>query len=355
MKQDDRNSLLGIKSDYDSNIHPGLKLGRIGVLLINLGTPDGTDYWSIRRYLAEFLTDRRVIEWSPIYWYPLLYGVILNRRPQRIGQAYKSIWNNELDESFLRTHTRHQSKKLKFRLMDLGDNVVVDWAMRYGTPSIADKLVAMKDAGCERILCYPLYPQYSAATTATVNDRVFDVLKKMRWQPTLRIVPPYYDDPSYIAALANSIKTHLVGCDWEPEVVIASYHGIPKSYFMAGDPYHCQCLKTTRLLREYLVWPEERLISTFQSRFGPQEWLTPYTDKTLKKLARDGIKRVAVINPGFVSDCLETLEEIAKEAREDFIEAGGDRFTHIPCLNDGDCGMSVIEHIVRRELRGWAE
>ncbi|MEO1609310.1 MAG: ferrochelatase [Pseudomonadota bacterium] len=355
MNQHTSFSSFGSVPEHADADHPKVAVGKVGVLLINLGTPDGTDYWSMRRYLAEFLTDRRVIEWSPVYWYPILYGIVLNKRPQRVGKAYESIWNNELDESFLRTYTRSQSDKLAQRLSNLGDNLIVDWAMRYGTPSIPERLRALKDTGCERILWFPLYPQYAAATTATVNDKAFDTLKKMRWQPSVRTVPPYYDDPIYIEALANSIQTHLAGLDWEPEVVLASYHGIPKSYFLAGDPYHCQCLKTTRLLREHMGWEAKRLMSTFQSRFGPEEWLKPYTDETVKKLAGDGIKRIAIFNPGFVSDCLETLEEIAEEAKEEFIEAGGENFTHIPCLNDGDQGMNVIEHVVRRELRGWAE
>ncbi len=355
MNQHIKQSSFGATPEHAGADHPKVAVGKIGVLLVNLGTPDGTDYWSMRRYLAEFLTDRRVIEWSPIYWYPILYGIVLNRRPQRVGEAYRSIWNNELDESFLRTYTRNQSEKLSRRLINLGADVMVDWAMRYGTPSIPERLTALKDAGCERILWYPLYPHYAAATTATVNDKAFETLQKMRWQPAVRTVPPYNDDPVYIAALANSIKTHLESLEWDPEVVIASYHGIPKSYFMAGDPYHCQCLKTTRLLREHLGWSKDRLISTFQSRFGPEEWLQPYTDETVEKLAHDGVKRIAVFNPGFVSDCLETLEEIAEEAKEEFIKAGGEKFEHIPCLNDSDDGMDVIEHLVRRELRGWAE
>ena len=333
--------------------HPAVSFGRIGVLLVNLGTPDGTDYWSMRRYLAEFLTDRRVIEWSPLYWYPILYGIVLNRRPQRVGKAYESIWNKDLDESYLRTFTRNQSVAISGRLGDLGDNLTVDWAMRYGNPSIAERMDALRDAGCERVLVFPLYPQYAAATTASVNDKTFDALKAMRWQPALRTVPPYHDDPIYIEALADSITAHLAALSWQPEVVIASYHGIPKSYFMAGDPYHCQCLKTTRLLREHLGWSDDQLISTFQSRFGPEEWLQPYTDETVENLARDGVKRIAVLNPGFVSDCLETLEEIAVEAAESFEAAGGEAFTHIPCLNDSDGGLGVIEHIVRRELKGW--
>lgn len=335
--------------------HPAVSFGRIGVLLVNLGTPDGTDYWSMRRYLAEFLTDRRVIEWSPLYWYPILYGIVLNRRPQKVGKAYESIWNKDLDESYLRTFTRNQGDGLGGRLRDLGDRVSVDWAMRYGNPSIADRMNALREAGCDRILLFPLYPQYAAATTASVNDKTFDALKAMRWQPALRTVPPYHDDPVYIEALANSITSHLASLSWEPEVVIASYHGIPKSYFLAGDPYHCQCLKTTRLLREHLGWDDSRLISTFQSRFGPEEWLQPYTDETVEKLAHDGVKRIAVFNPGFVADCLETLEEIAVEAAGEFKAAGGEEFAHIPCLNDSEDGMRVIEHIVRRELGGWID
>jgi len=333
--------------------HPAVKVGRVGVLLVNLGTPDGTDYKSMRRYLAEFLTDKRVIEWSRVYWYPILYGIVLNRRPQKVGKAYESIWNNELDESFLRTYTRNQSELLSERIAGGDGRIVVDWAMRYGKPSIAEKLQKLKDQGCDRILWFPLYPQYAAATTATVNDKAFECLMKMRWQPAVRTVPPYHDDPAYIKALATSIQSHLVKLDWKPEKIIASYHGIPQSYFDKGDPYHCQCLKTTRLLREHLGWNEDYLMSTFQSRFGPEEWLKPYTDKTIEQLGQSGTKRIAVFNPGFVSDCLETLEEIAVEAKESFIENGGEEFTHIPCLNDTDAGMALIETVVRRELGGW--
>lgn len=333
--------------------HPVVRHGRVGVLLVNLGTPDGTDYWSMRRYLAEFLTDKRVIEWSRVYWYPILYGIVLNKRPQRVGKAYESIWNKDLDESYLRTYTRSQSDRLAERITAPDGRLVVDWAMRYGNPSIASRLERLKDIGCDRILLFPLYPQYAAATTATVNDKAFDALKAMRWQPAVRTVPPYHDDPAYIAALAASIDAHLATLEWAPEKIIASYHGIPQSYFDKGDPYHCQCLKTSRLLREHLGWGEDLLISTFQSRFGPEEWLKPYTDETIEELAKGGTRRIAVFNPGFVSDCLETLEEIAVEARDDFIENGGEQFTHIPCLNDGDLGLGVIEAIVRRELGGW--
>ncbi len=332
--------------------HPPVAFGKVGVLLVNLGTPDGTDATSMRRYLREFLTDKRVIEWPRALWYPILFGIVLNTRPAKVGKAYQSIWNTERDESYLRTYTRSQSDRLAEALAG-HQNVVVDWAMRYGQPSIGDRISALQRAGCERILLFPLYPQYAASTTATVNDKAFEALAKMRWQPALRTVPPYHDDPAYIAAIAGSIETHLAGLDWQPDLVLASFHGIPLSYFKKGDPYHCHCMKTSRLVRERLGWDEKRLMTTFQSRFGPEEWLQPYTDKTVEKLAKDGVKNIAVINPGFVSDCLETLEEIAGEAGEIFHEHGGENFTHIPCLNDGDAGMSVIETVVRRELGGW--
>ncbi|MCF3638463.1 ferrochelatase [Rhizobium sp. TRM95111] len=332
--------------------HPTVESGRIGVLLVNLGTPDGTDYTSMRRYLKEFLTDKRVIEWPRALWYPILFGIVLNTRPGKVGKAYETIWNKERNESFLRTYTRRQAE-LMAASMAGHPNVVVDWAMRYGQPSIASRLEHLQKQGCERILVFPLYPQYAAATTATVNDKAFEALLKMRWQPALRTVPPYHDDPAYIDALAVSIEKHVAGLDWEPEVVLTSFHGIPKSYFDKGDPYYCQCQKTARLLRERLGWRKERLMVTFQSRFGPEEWLQPYTDKTVEKLAQDGVKRIAVINPGFVSDCLETLEEIAEQAAESFHHNGGEHFTHIPCLNDSPEGMAVLEKVVRRELAGW--
>ncbi|WP_457579670.1 ferrochelatase [Ensifer adhaerens] len=331
-----------------------MKRGNIGVLLVNLGTPDGTDYTSMRRYLKEFLTDRRVIEWSRLFWYPILFGIVLNTRPGKVGKAYETIWNRDLNESYLRTYTRNQSELMAKSFADQ-PNVIVDWGMRYGQPSIASRMDALHKAGCERILVFPLYPQYAAATTATVNDKAFEALLKMRWQPALRTVPPYHDDPVYIDALATSIERHLATLDWEPEVVLTSFHGIPKSYFDKGDPYYCQCQKTARLLREKLGWSKEKLQVTFQSRFGPEEWLQPYTDKTVEKLAQDGVKRIAVLNPGFVSDCLETLEEIAEQAAESFHHNGGEKFTHIPCLNDSAEGMAVLEHVVRRELAGWLQ
>jgi ferrochelatase len=332
--------------------HPPLRPRRPGVLLINLGTPDGTDFVSMRRYLREFLSDRRVIEWPGIIWYPVLYGIVLNTRPRKSGAAYAEIWNRERNESPLRTFTRAQAGKLQ-DMLGPREAITVDWAMRYGNPSIPEVLDRIVAEGCDRLVMFPLYPQYSATTTATVNDTVFATLMKRRYQPAIRIVPPYYDEPVYIEALARSIEAHLSRLDFEPEVVIASYHGIPQSYFRRGDPYHCHCMKTSRLLRERLGWSEQRLITTFQSRFGPEEWLQPYTDETVARLARDGLKSLAVFNPGFVSDCLETLEEIAGQAAEIFHEAGGRNFTHIPCLNDSPEGMAVIETMVRRELSGW--
>ncbi len=333
--------------------HPDVRSGKVGVLLVNLGTPDGTDYWSMRRYLREFLSDKRVIEWPRAIWYPILYGIVLMTRPGKSGKAYEEIWNHEQDESPLRTITRSQSDKLAEMLGQGNSRLTVDWAMRYGQPSIPDKLKALKDAGCDRILIFPLYPQYSAATTATVNDVVCKTLLEMRWQPAIRTVPPYHDDPVYVKALSASLERHLEGLDFEPDVILTSYHGIPQSYFKRGDPYHCHCMKTTRLMRDVLGMSPEKLSVTFQSRFGPEEWLQPYTDKTVEKLAKDGVKNVAVMNPGFVADCLETLEEIAGEAGEIFEENGGENFTHVPCLNDSDLGMDVISHIVRRELGGW--
>ncbi len=332
--------------------HPPIAFGKVGVLLVNLGTPDGYDKKSMYRYLREFLTDSRVIEWSKWFWYPILFGIVLNRRPAKVGEAYKSIWNTELDESPLRTFTRSQSDKLA-EAMAKDENVVVDWAMRYGNPSIVSRLEYLKEQGCERLLIFPLYPQYSAATTATVNDKVFEFLMAQRWMPAVRTVPPYHDDEAYVEALAKSIETNLKGMKKKPVKIIASYHGIPKSYFEKGDPYHCHCLKTTRLLREKLGMSKDYLITTFQSRFGPEEWLQPYTDKTIEALGQQGVKDIAVLNPGFSSDCLETLEEIAEEGAEIFHENGGENFTHIPCLNDEPGGMAVIETIVRRELSGW--
>jgi ferrochelatase len=336
--------------DVRSSVEPKRKTG---VLLVNLGTPDGTEYAPMRRYLSEFLSDRRVIEWPRVIWQPILQGIVLSTRPKKSGEAYASIWNRERNESPLRTFTREQGDKLAEALRD-HNHVVVDWAMRYGKPSIEEVTKRLLAQGCERIVMFPLYPQYSATTTATVNDKFFEALMKLRYQPAIRTVPDYHNEPVYIDALAASIEQHLAATGRNPEVVIASYHGIPQSYAKKGDPYPQQCLETTRLLRKRLGWDEKKLISCFQSRFGPEEWLQPYTDKTVEKLGREGVKSIAVFNPGFVSDCLETLEEIAVEAADIFKEAGGEEFTHIPCLNATENGMAVIETMVRRELQGWA-
>jgi ferrochelatase len=335
--------------------HPAIRSGAIGVLIVNLGTPEATDYWSMRRYLKEFLSDRRVIETPAWLWWPILNLVILTRRPGLKAKDYDSIWNKELNESPLKTITSSQARKLASLLTSRPTSraVHVEWAMRYGKPSIASRLAALQQAGCDRILLFPLYPQYCAATSATVCDKAFDTLKAMRWQPTLRVAAPYYDNPAYIEALAVSTKAAIAGLDFEPEVILASFHGIPQAYFDKGDPYFCHCAKTTRLLREALGVDEQRLRMSFQSRFGVAEWLKPYTDQTVKTLAQEGVKRLAVLTPGFAADCLETLEEIAVENAEYFHEAGGERFAAIPCLNDSDEGLRVLEEVVRRELLGW--
>jgi ferrochelatase len=322
----------------------------VGVLLVNLGSPDATDYWSVRRNLKEFLSDRRVIEvWRPL-WLTILNLFVLTTRPQKSGHAYEQIWDKERNESPLIVITRNQAEKLQARL---GTGIMVDWAMRYGNPSIPSRIAAMKEAGCDRILIAPLYPQYAAATTATVNDMAFSALQKMRWQPAIRTLPPYHDDPAYIDALTASMQRSLAALPFEPELILASFHGLPKEYLEKGDPYHCQCLKTTRLMREKLGWPKERLRTVFQSRFGRAEWLQPYTDKTIAKLGDDGVKRLAVIMPGFSADCLETLEEIAMQGQETFHEHGGKDYAALPCLNDSPESMGMLETLVRRELSGW--
>ena len=339
--------------------HPAVKPRKVGVLLSNLGTPDATDYRSMRRYLKEFLSDRRVIETSRLVWWPLLNGVILTTRPGRKGKDYDTIWNREKNESPLKTITRSQTEKLAAavkagRLGAAGqDSIVVDWGMRYGNPSIESALLRLQAEGCDRILLVPLYPQYAAATTATACDKAFLALMKMRWQPSLRVAPPYHDDPVYIEALVASLRNGLAQLDFEPEVILASFHGVPKEYLLKGDPYHCQCAKTARLMREALGLDPSRFMLTFQSRFGPAEWLQPYTDETIKGLAARGVKRLAVITPGFSADCLETIEEIGGENREYFLHGGGEKFARISCLNDTDEGMRVIEAVVARELMGW--
>jgi protoporphyrin/coproporphyrin ferrochelatase len=335
--------------------HPTLKRQRIGVLLLNLGTPDATDYWSMRRYLKEFLSDERVIDVNRLLWKPLLNLVILTTRPSRSGQAYAAIWNRERDESPLRTITREQCARLAEALgRALPDqDLLIDWAMRYGNPSTPAVMRRMIEAGCTRLLLFALYPQYAAATTATAYDQAFRALLEERWQPAVRTVPPYFEHPGYIDALARSIERHLAGLSWQPEVVLASFHGLPKRYLMLGDPYHCQCAKTARLLRERLGWDENRLRMTFQSRFGREEWLRPYTDETVLELARAGIRNLAIVTPGFAADCVETLEEIAIGARESFLEHGGENFTHVPCLNAANDHIALLADLVRRELSGW--
>jgi ferrochelatase len=327
-------------------------LEKTGVMLINLGTPDGTDRTSMRRYLREFLMDSRVIEWPKAIWYPILFGIVLNTRPKKSAALDHRSSTRARHESPERTYTRSQSDQLGTRLSDLS-NVVVDWAMRYGQPSIEDVLTRLREQGCTRIVAFPLYPQYSSSTTGSVIEKLNDALNKLRFMPAIRTVPSYQHEPVYIDALARSIEEHLAKLDFEPQVVVASYHGIPQSYARRGDPYPQQCLETTRLLRARLGWDENKLISTFQSRFGPEEWLQPYTDKTIEDMPKNGIKSVAVFNPGFVADCLETVDEIGNEAAEAFHENGGENFSHIPCLNDTDLGMRVIEDLVRRELQGW--
>ncbi len=333
--------------------HPDVHTGRVGVLLVNLGTPSGADSASVRRYLAEFLSDRRVIEMSPWIWQPILRGIILRTRPAKVAEAYRKVWIEETDESPLRFYTRRQAELLAARVTGTEGIPTVDWAMRYGRPSIAERLQALKHEGCERILVAPLYPQYSATTTATVADRVFDVLKEMRWQPTIRMLPPYYGHQAYIDALAAQVESYLGTCDQRPDVILASYHGLPQAYFDAGDPYYCHCAKTTRLLRERLGVGDSFLRMAFQSRFGPKQWLQPYTDKTLESLARDGIAHVTVIMPGFSADCLETLEEMGMQNRDLFLQAGGQRYDVIPCLNDCEAGIDMLSTLVRQELMGW--
>ncbi|MET0671305.1 MAG: ferrochelatase [Xanthobacteraceae bacterium] len=326
--------------------------GRIGVLIVNLGTPDATDAASVRRYLREFLSDPRVIEDRGLVWKFILNAIILTTRPRRKGLDYEKIWNRELNESPLKTITRSQAAKLRAALDMPG--VVVDWAMRYGNPSLDSRLEALVKLGCERIVLVPLYPQYAAATTATVCDAAFATLAKMRFQPALRVVPPYYDDPVYIDALAVSIEAELKALPFTPEIILTSFHGIPKSYADDGDPYPEQCYETVRLLRSRLGMDEQRLMLTFQSRFGRAEWLQPYTDMTVKSLAERGVKNLAVVTPGFAADCLETLEEIAVENGDIFKANGGTNFALIPCLNDSEPGMKLLVHLAHRELQGWA-
>jgi ferrochelatase len=326
--------------------HKPVKSGRVGVLLVNLGSPDAPDVPAVKRFLREFLSDPRVIEIPQFLWQPILNLLILNIRPRTTAANYAKVW---LDGgSPITVYTRAQAEALQVRL---GDGVLVDWAMRYGTRSIGERLQALMQAGCDRILLAPMYPQYSAATNATVVDEAARVLMGMRWQPALRTMAPYYDNPDHVAALAQSVRDGVAALDFEPDLIVTSFHGMPLSTLQAGDPYHCQCLKTGRLLQAELGRPVK---VTFQSRFGRAEWLKPYTDDTLLNLPKEGVKKIAVVCPGFAADCLETLEEVAMEGRDEFLEAGGSDFAYIPCLNASDTGMAMLELIVRRELAGWA-
>jgi len=328
------------------NDHPEVKFGKTGVLLINLGTPDSTNWWDIRKYLKEFLSDRRVIEVNPILWQIILNLFILTFRPSKTAHAYKKIWRKESNESPLLYFTRSQAEKLNKKIRN--EKIIVDFAMRYGNPSIKSKLNILKEAGCENIIILPLYPQYAAATTATVCDEVYRSLMSMRWQPSLQVIPHYESEPIYIDALIKSIRGKLGSIKWKPDLIISSYHGIPKKYFDKGDPYHCYCHKTTRLMKEN--FNEIDIQTTFQSRFGPQEWLTPYTDKTLESLPSKGVKNLLVICPGFASDCVETLEEIDIQGRESFIENGGKNFDLIPCLNDSADHINLFEKLIKKYI-----
>jgi len=332
--------------------HPRVNYSRIGVLLLNLGTPDGTSYWPMRSYLHEFLSDRRVIEEPRWKWWPILNLIILSKRPSSKGKDYDTIWNKELDEGPLKTITRNQANALAERLAGHPE-IIVDWAMRYANPSTESRLKYLQEQGCEKILLLPLYPQYAAATSGTACDQAFRALMKMRWQPAVRVAPRYHDDPVYIDAIAKSIETHLAGLDFKPEKLIATFHGMPEKYLQKGDPYHCQCQKTSRLVRERLNYPKEYWLTTFQSRFGNDPWLQPYTDETVERLAEEGVKKLTLVAPGFSADCLETLEELEVENREIFEEHGGERFSYVPALNDSESGNTVIEAVIRRELMGW--
>ena len=328
------------------NNHPQVNFGKTGVLLINLGTPDSTGWWDIRKYLKEFLSDKRVIEVNPFIWQIILNLFILTFRPSKTAKAYKEIWMKDINKSPLRFYTESQTDKLNEKIKN--ENIIIDYAMRYGNPSIRSKIEKMHNNGCEKLIILPLYPQYASPTTATVCDEVFRVLMNMRWQPAIKIVPHYESEPLYIEAIVNSINKKLREIDWKPDLIVASYHGIPKKYFEKGDPYHCYCHKTTRLISE--KFKEIEIITTFQSRFGPQEWLQPYTDKTLENLPKEGRKKILVISPGFASDCVETLEEISIQGKESFEKSGGEKFGFIPCLNDNQDHIILLEHLIKKSL-----
>jgi ferrochelatase len=337
--------------------HPSFPPEKVGILLTNLGTPDNTDYWSMRRYLGEFLSDRRVIDYSPWLWQPLLQLIILTKRPFSSGAAYRTIWNEEADESPLMTITKDQTHKITDSMQArYGDQVMVDFCMRYGNPSTKSKVEAMIAAGCRKILFFPLYPQYAGPTVATANDQFFRILMAAKWQPAARTVAPYFDHPLYIDALAQSVERGYAAAAKTPDLLVCSYHGVPQRYLMEGDPYHCQCQKTTRLLKERLGWNDSQIITTFQSKFGPEEWLQPYTVKEVARLAEEeGKTNIAVIAPAFSADCIETLEEINEEIKESFEEGGGEHFTYIPCLNDDAPHIKALSAVIEENLRGWLD
>ena len=333
-----------------SNPHPVVAHGKLGILLISLGTPEAPTYWATRRYLAEFLSDPRVVETPRLIWLPILYGPLLTFRPLKSSKAYAKIWDYDKGESPLRSHSRDQAIRMQEMF---GQSAEVAWAFRYGAPSIETELNGLRDKGCDRILLFALYPQYSGSTTASAYDKAFECLGRMRWQPAVRTVPAYVDHPGYATELAASVTVSLDDLDWVPDKILASYHSIPKAYWDKGDPYPCHCFKTSRLLREKLGKSEEELLTSFQSRVGPTEWVQPYTDKMVEKLATDGVKKLAVLAPAFSADCLETLEEINMELRENFLAHGGTHFHYIPCLNASDGGMRLLDAVVRTELQGW--
>ena len=341
-------------SDHAPADHPPVPPAKVGVLLANLGTPDGFGYWPMRRYLNEFLSDRRVIDYPRWKWQPLLQLIILTKRPFTSGAAYRSIWNYEADESPLLTITKAQTAKIAERMAErYGDSIVVDFCMRYGNPATKLKVRELAAKGCRRILFFPLYPQYAGATSATANDEFFRALMEERWQPAARVVPAYFDQKSYINALAQSVELAYSELDERPDMLVVSYHGMPQRYLAEGDPYHCQCQKTTRLLTERLGWSPAEVTTTFQSVFGSEEWLRPYTVQEVARLAESGRKRIAVVAPAFAADCIETLEEIQEEIRDSFEQAGGDRFTYIPCLNDGDAHIDALCETIEANLGGW--
>ena len=346
--------MIETRPPHSDEDHPKVSLGKVGIIISNLGTPDATDYWSMRRYLNEFLSDRRVIDYAAWKWQPLLQLIILSKRPFSSGEAYRGIWNNERNESPLLTITRDQCEALTATLKDVyGDTVEVDFAMRYGNPSTKSVIQNLKDKGCDRILFFPLYPQYSAPTTATANDQAFRKLMEMKWQPSFRTVPAYYNHPLYIKSLASSVREAYADLEVEPDILVTSYHGVTIRYLKEGDPYHCQCQVTSRLLQAQLGWSNDKIQVTFQSQFGPEDWLQPFTVDDVARLAREGKKNIAIMAPAFSSDCVETLEEINEEIKESFEEAGGETFTYIPCLNERPDHIEMMVDIIKNEAAGW--